>query len=257
MELDLPSSDYEILALNGTWGNDRQYKKIPLNNSLTEISDNHGARGFYFNPSCALVKNDANDDYGEVIGFSYIYSGDFSYQFKVDEIGQTRMTVGFNQETFTYHLENGETLYTPATLVVYSDCGLNKMTQIFHDVIRERIIPSKFSHAERPILLNSWEAVTFDFDTNKVISFIDAAKDLDIEMVVLDDGWFGHRNSDNSSLGDWYINEDKIDLKKVVDYAHSIGMKFGLWFEPEMISPDSDLYKTHPEYALFTKSKTN
>ena len=142
MELDLPSSDYTLLALNGTWGNDKQVEKIPLNHSLTEISDNHGARGMYYNPSCALMKNDATDDFGEVIGFNYIYSGDFQYQFKVDEIGQTRMTVGFNEETFTYHLENGEVLYTPATLVAYSNKGLNKMTQIFHDVIREKIIPN-------------------------------------------------------------------------------------------------------------------
>ena len=254
MELDLPASDYEILALNGTWGNDRQVERIPLNHSITEISDNHGARGFYYNPSCALVKNGANDDYGEVIGFSYIYSGDFQYQFKVDEIGQTRVLVGFNEETFTYHLENNESLYTPATILVFSDQGINKMTQTFHDVVRERIIPERWAYKERPLLLNSWEAVTFDFDTNKVLSFIDSAKELNIEMVVLDDGWFGHRNADNSSLGDWYLNSEKIDLKKVVDYAHSKGMKFGLWFEPEMISPDSDLYKSHPEYALYCKN---
>ena len=212
MELDLPSCDYEILALNGTWGNDRQVERIPLNHAITEISDNHGSRGFYYNPSCALVKNGSTDDYGEVIGFNYIYSGDFQYQFKVDEIDQTRMTVGFNEETFTYTLENNQSLYTPAVLVVYSNQGINKMTQTFHDVIRERIIPERWALKERPLLLNSWEAVTFDFDTNKVISFIDAAKELNIEMVVLDDGWFGNRNEDNCSLGDWYVNTEKIDF---------------------------------------------
>ena len=254
MELDLPSCDYNLLALNGTWGNDRQVEKTPLNHSITEISDNHGARGFYYNPSCALMKNDATDDFGEVIGFSYIYSGDFQFQFKVDEIGQTRMLVGFNEETFTYHLNSAEYLYTPATLVVYSDQGLNKMTQIFHDVIREKIIPSSFAFKERPLLLNSWEAMTFDFDTERIIKFIDAAKELNIELVVLDDGWFGNRNNDNCSLGDWYLNKEKIDLRKVVDYAHSIGIKFGIWFEPEMISPNSKLYNEHPEYALFSKN---
>lgn len=254
MELDLPSSDYELLTLHGTWGNDRQVEKIPLNHSLTEISDNHGARGFYYNPSVALLKEGATDSTGEVIGLSYIYSGDFSMQFKVDEIDQTRIFVGFNEETFAYHLETNEELYTPATLVVYSNEGLNKMSHIFHDVIRERVIPETFAMKERPILLNSWEAAFFDFNTEKIINFIDAAKELNIELVVLDDGWFGNRNADNSSLGDWYLNKEKIDLKRVVDHAHSLGMKFGLWVEPEMISPDSDLYRNHPEYALYCKN---
>ena len=253
LELDLPSSNYDILALKGSWNNDKEIERIPLNHSLTEIGDNHGTRGFFYNQSLALMKNDANNDYGEVFGFSYMYSGDFAYEFKVDEIDQTRVLVGFNKDSFEYVLNKDENLFSPSTILVYSSLGLNKMSQTFHDIIRETIIPSEFAFQERPILLNSWEACFFDFNTDKLISFIDEAHKLNIELVVLDDGWFGNRNLDNSSLGDWFVNKDKIDLKKVVEHAHKLKMKFGIWVEPEMISPESELYKNHPEYSLFPK----
>lgn len=257
MELDLNSMDYEILAMKGTWGNDRELEKIQLNHSLTKISDNHGARGFYYNPSLALIKKDTTFDNGEAYGLSYVYSGDFSFEFKVDEIDQTRIVVGFNEENFRYCLENEESLTTPLTLQTFTEKGINDLTHKLHDIIRDKLLPEKWAFEERPILLNSWEAMYFDFNTDKIIEFIDKSKEANMEMVVLDDGWFLKRNDDTSSLGDWVVDTSKIDLHKVIDYTHSLGLKFGLWVEPEMISPNSDLFKNHPEYALYSKSIKN
>lgn len=253
MELDLNNDDYNIIALRGTWGNDTEVEEIPLNHSFTSISDNHGARGFYYNPSLALKAKDATYNTGNVYGFSYIYSGDFEYEFKVDEISNTRILVGFNKDFFQKCLNFNEEFLTPQTLVVYSNKGINGMSQLMHDAIRENIIPTKYVYKERPIILNSWEAYYFDFDTNKIKNFILEASKLNIELVCIDDGWFGNRNSDTSSLGDWFINENKINFKEIIDYAHSLNVKLGLWIEPEMISPSSNLFKEHPEYALFNR----
>ena len=249
-ELDLPSSNYNILALKGTWGNDTEVEMIPLNHSLTKISDNHGGRGFYFNPSVALVSNEASLDSGEVYGFSSIYSSDFSYEFKVDEIDQTRIIGGYNEETFEYLLKENEDIYSFETIIVYSNKGINGMSQLMHNLIRKRILPSTKSIQKDFILLNSWEGFYFDFDTDKIISLVDEAKKCDINLVVIDDGWFKNRNTDTTSLGDWEVDNKKIDLKKVINYAKNLNMKIGLWVEPEMISPISDLFKEHPEYAL-------
>lgn len=256
-ELDLNNNNYDILAMHGTWSNDRQAEKIPLNHSITKISDNHGSRGFNYNPSIALVNKEANLDNGEVIGLSLMYSGDFSYEINVDEIDQTRIICGINDENFEYNLEPNEYFVTPIGLITFSNLGMNKISQTFHKLCKERIIPNYDKFRNRPILLNSWEACTFDFNTNKIINFIDQAKKLDIEMVVIDDGWFGNRNDDTSSLGDWNVNEKKVDLKKIVDYCHSINMKIGLWVEPEMISPNSNLFKEHPEFSLYPKTYKN
>ncbi len=257
-ELDLNNSNYKILALNGSWSNDREIERIPLNHSITKISDNHGGRGFNYNPSIALISNDANYDHGEVYGFSLMYSGDFSYEFNVDEIDQTRIIGGINDENFSYLLKENESFISPISILVYSNKGINKMTNIFHKLIRERIIPNnKYSFSNRPILLNTWEAYLMDFNTDKILKFILEAHKLNIEMVVIDDGWFNKRNDDKSSLGDWIVNKNKLDLKKIIDYAHSLKMKIGLWIEIEMISYDSDLFKNHPEFALYPHKYKN
>lgn len=256
-ELDLNNNNYDIMAMHGTWSNDRQVERIPLNHSITKISDNHGSRGFNYNPSIALLNKEANLDNGEVIGLSLMYSGDFSYEINVDEIDQTRIICGINDENFEYNLEPNESFTTPIGLMTFTNKGMNKISQIFHKLCKERIIPNYDRFKNRPILLNSWEACTFDFDTDKIINFIDEAKKLNIEMVVIDDGWFGNRNDDTSSLGDWNVNENKVNLKKIVDYCHSINMKIGLWVEPEMISPNSNLFKEHPEFSLYPKTYKN
>ncbi len=254
LELDFPSSNYKILALKGTWGNDTEVEIIPLNHSLTKISDNHGGRGFYYNPAIALVSNDANLDTGEVYGFSSLYSGDFSYEFKVDEIDQTRLICGFNDETFEYFLKENEEIYSFETVLTYSNKGINGMTHIMHNLIRKRILPPTKNLQKNYILINSWEGFYFDFDTEKIISLIDEAKKCDINLVVIDDGWFKNRNSDTTSLGDWEVDDTKIDLKKVIEHAKSLNMEIGLWVEPEMISPISDLFKNHPDFALIPEN---
>ena len=257
MELDIPSMDYNVVSLRGEWSDDTHVDEIPLNHAVIRVADNHGARGFFENPSVILKKKDATYDFGEVYAFSIIYSGDFAYEFRVDENENTRMTVGINEETFRKTLKTGEEFFTPEVLMSYSSEGINKVSQRFHDVVREKILPQKYALKERPILLNSWEAFFMDITTDKMIQFIDEAKKVDCELVVIDDGWFRVTKDDASSLGDWKVDEKIIDLKKLVDHAHEIGMKIGLWFEPEMISPNSDLYREHPEYALYPKKISN
>ncbi len=253
-ELDLPSSDYKILALKGTWGNDTEKEIIPLNHSLTKISDNHGGRGFYYNPAIALLKNDATLDSGEVYSFVNVYSSDFAFEIKVDEIDQTRIIGGYNDETFEYLLKEKEDIYSFKTIINYSANGLNGISHLLHDLIRKRIMPETKELQKDYILLNSWEGFYFDFNTEKIISLVDEAKKCGINLVVIDDGWFKNRNSDTTSLGDWEVDTNKIDLKKVIEHAKEIDMKIGLWVEPEMISPESFLFKEHSEYALIPPS---
>lgn len=253
LELDLFAEDYTLLSTHGTWSMDRLLEETPINHNKIIVGDTHGARGFYHNPSIMIKENDATLNAGNVYGLSLIYSGNFAFEVGQDDLNQTRIIAGIHPESFEFKLEKGEEFITPECVVAFSDKGINGVTQALHDFARNYIIPKKFVYKERPILINSWEAYYFDFDTNKIKKLIDEAKDLGIEMVVLDDGWFGLRNSDATSLGDWDVNLEKIDLKEVIDYAHENKMKFGLWIEPEMISPNSELYKNHPEYALYNR----
>ena len=172
--------------------------------------------------------------------------------YKKDQFDKVRMSIGIHPEHFTWKLESGQCFEMPEVIMQYSCKGTNGMTNNFHDFFRKYILPSKWVEAERPVLINNWEATYFDFNDDKLVQIAEEASKLGIDMLVMDDGWFGHRNADNSSLGDWYVNEEKLKggLKKLVDRVNALGMKFGIWFEPEMISPDSDLYRSHPEWAL-------
>ena len=254
LELDLFGEDYTLISTHGTWSMDRLIEETPINHNKIVVSDNHGARGFYHNPAIMIKENEATYKSGDVYGLSLIYSGNFSFEVGQDDLNQTRIIAGINPETFNFKLSKGETFITPECVLAFSDKGINGVTQTLHDFAREYIIPKKFVNVERPILINSWEAYYFDFDTLKIKKIIDEAKELGIEMVVLDDGWFGKRNDDKTSLGDWELNLEKINLEEVIDYAHKQKMKFGLWVEPEMISPGSSLYKSHPEYALYNRN---
>jgi len=166
--------------------------------------------------------------------------------------------MGINPEDFTWRLEPGDEFDTPEVIMVHSSEGIGNMTRSFHDLFRNHLIRSPYKDLKRPILINNWEATYFEFDTDKLIAIVDEASKLGIEMLVMDDGWFGHRDSDNSSLGDWYVYEDKLKggLKHLVDEVNKRGMKFGIWFEPEMISPDSDLYRAHPDWAIAIEGRT-
>lgn len=254
LELDLPFADYECISMHGTWSKDRALEKNKITHVKQTISDNRGARGFFHNPSIMIKEENTTLDYGNAYGLSLIYSGNFSFELCQDEFNQTRILAGINDENFSFKLERGQSFTTPECVLAFSNEGINGVTRILHDFVRQYIIRKKWVNVERPILINSWEAYYFDFNTEKIKKLIDEAKALDIEMVVLDDGWFIDRDNDLSGLGNWQVNNEKIDLQEIIKYAHQNKMKFGLRVEPEMISPKSNLYKEHPEYALYNRN---
>ena len=206
----------------------------------------------------ALVSHEANEDVGDVYGFNLIYSGNFLANVEVDMHNNSRAQIGINPFDFTWNLESKQEFQTPEVVMVYSPNGLTGMSHIYHDLYRERLARGSYRDKERPILINNWEATYFDFDNEKIKEIAKEASDLGIELFVLDDGWFGERNSDDSSLGDWFVNENKIKcgLNSLVKDINDLGMKFGLWFEPEMISPNSNLYREHPDWCIHIENRT-
>ena len=252
--LDLPTMDYNVLSVYGKYATDRMLEEQPIKHNIILLTDNSGAKGFYHNPMMMLKHKNSTEDDGECIGFGLVYSGNFKFAIQGTQLDETRILCGINDENFECVLHQNTNFETPECVMVYSSKGSDSITNSFHDLIRDNLVKKSPYKDENIILLNSWEATYFDFDTKKILSFIDSAHKLGINLVVLDDGWFGKRNADTSSLGDWYVNSDKIDLHKIIDYCHSLNIKFGIWIEPEMISYDSDLYKKHPEYALFDKT---
>jgi len=250
--VDFPDNDYQFLQLSGAWARERNLIKRPLLPGVTAIDSKRGNSSHEQNPFIALLSENADEYHGEVYGFSLVYSGNFLAQAEVNKYHQTRVTMGINPFDFKWKLEKGEEFQTPEVVMVYSDSGLNKMSQFYHEIYRKRLVRGKFRDLERPILINNWEATYFDFNTEKLLKLAREASDLGIELFVLDDGWFGRRNDDTSSLGDWFVNKEKLPegLKYIADEIKKLGMKFGLWFEPEMISPDSELYEKHPDWCI-------
>ncbi|MDP4146316.1 MAG: alpha-galactosidase, partial [Bacillota bacterium] len=204
------------------------------------------------NPFIAVLDRTATEDSGEVYGFNFVYSGNFFAQAEGYQFDTTRVVMGIDPLDFSWKLEPGEEFIAPEVVMVYSNEGIGKMSRTFHDLYRNHLIRGEYKDKKRPILINNWEATYFDFNTEKLLSIAKEASKLGIEMLVMDDGWFGNRSSDNCALGDWVVNEDKINggLKYLVDEINKLGMKFGIWFEPEMISPDSDLYRAHPDWCI-------
>ena len=250
--LDFPDHDFERMNLWGGHASERTAERVPLMHGIEESASRRGASSHQASPFLALVRKDAGEESGEVYGFSLIWSGEFSLKTEVEQFGTTRVVGGINPFEFRWHLEPGEAFQTPEAILVYSTEGLNGMSQSFHEIVRHHIVRGKYRDAVRPILVNNWEATYFDFDDAKMDNLAACAKDLGIELMVLDDGWFGKREDDNSSLGDWVVNMEKLKggLQGVAESAHKRGLKFGLWFEPEMVSVDSDLYRAHPDWVL-------
>lgn len=250
--LDLPDHDYDRINLWGGHASERNMERIPLMHGIEESASRRGSSSHQMSPFLALLRKDAGELQGEVYGFALVWSGEFSLKTEVEQFGTTRVVGGINPFEFCWQLEAGESFQTPEALLVYSPDGLNGMSQSFHEVVRHHIVRGKFRDAVRPILVNNWEATYFDFDDEKMDNLAACAKDLGIELMVLDDGWFGKREDDNSSLGDWVVNMEKLKggLQGVAESAHKRGLKFGLWFEPEMVSVDSDLYRAHPDWVL-------
>lgn len=252
MSIDFDHFDYDMLSLSGSWARERHMVRRPLVHGTQSIESRRGASGHSENPFIALLDKKATENSGEVYGFSFVYSGNFLAMAEVDQYSTTRVAMGINPFDFSWVLEPKEEFQTPEVVMVYSDRGLGEMSRTYHRIYRNHLMKSKYKKEERPILINNWEATYFNFDGEKIKKIARQASELGIEMMVLDDGWFGKRDSDNCSLGDWYVNQSKLPkgLKDLTDTIQSYGMKFGLWFEPEMISPDSDLYRAHPDWCL-------
>lgn len=242
----------EVIALPGAHVNERQISRQSVLSGTKVFESRRGTSSHHMNNFIALVHHHTTENTGEAIGLQFVYSGNHSFELEKDQINQLRVVGGINSHRFSWELNAGQSFQTPEMILSYSSQGLNKMSQIHHELLRERIARGRHQFAERPILVNNWEATYFDFNSEKIKAIIDEAKELGIEMFVLDDGWFGKRDADNSSLGDWFEYEGKLTngLREIADYAHSKGLKFGLWFEPEMISVDSELYRTHSDFLM-------
>ena len=252
LSVDLPHADMEMMHLSGTWARERHVKTRKLEQGIQSVSSIRGASSHHHNPFLALKALDATEHTGEVLGFQFVYSGNFLAQTEVDHYGVARVQLGIHPLGFHWHLSPGETFQSPEAIMVYSDQGLNGMSQTFHNLYRNQLISEQWKKKERPVLINNWEATYFDFNEEKLVHFAKEAKELGVELFVLDDGWFGKRNNDRSSLGDWTVDLEKLPdgIASLAEKVKGTGLQFGLWFEPEMISPDSELYRDHPEWAV-------
>ena len=251
--VDLPQGQYDVYHLCGDWGRERGIEKTAMAKGATlEISDNTGRGSRWNNPFVMVATPDATETNGEVYGFNLIYSGNHSTVAQMDWAGRLRIQQGISNQSFSWLLEPEEEFLTPQCVITYSGCGFEQLSHNFHDLYRNHLMRSKWAGQQRPILINSWEGCYFDFDEAKLLAMATNAKKAGIELFVLDDGWFGKRDDAKSSLGDWFINRKKLPdgLSGLADKLNAMGMQFGLWFEPEMISPDSDLCRAHPDWVV-------
>ncbi|MGL5720932.1 MAG: alpha-galactosidase [Brevinema sp.] len=254
LALDIPADKrWEMITLNGAWARERKTERFPLTYGIHAISSTQGNSSSNFhNPACLLVRPETTENYGDAIACSLIYSGNHQTQVELNTFDHVRLSIGINPFDFQWHLEPGEIFQTPQAVLCYSDEGIGAVSREMHSFVQQRLIPPQWKDHPRYILLNNWEGTYFDFDDRKIVSMAKDAADLGIELFVLDDGWFGQRNDDKTSLGDWFPNMEKIksgigDLSRRVS---ALGIKFGLWFEPEMISEDSELFRKHPEWRI-------
>ena len=245
-------NEYDIVHLKGAWARERRPVRTALGESEYRVQSQRGASSHDENPFVALCEKHATEFTGGVWALNFVYSGSFLAGAAVDNYYNARMFMGMNPETFRWLLKSGEEFVTPEAVMVYSDKGLNGMSHIYHQLYRTRLVRGQWRDKVRPVLINNWEGTYFDFNEEKILDIARRAKDIGVELFVLDDGWFGKRNSDNCSLGDWVVNTEKLPggINGLADKINELGMKFGLWFEPEMISPDSDLYRAHPDWCL-------
>lgn len=252
MNLDLPDMDYEWLHLDGAWSRERHVETSRLHQGVQSVYSLKGASSAEHNPFIALKRPGADEHQGEVLGFSLVYSGNFLAQVDVSPYHQTRVNMGIHPERFEWTLEKGDSFQTPEVVMVYSDAGLNQMSQTYHSLYQKRLARGMWRDKERPILLNNWEAMTFDFDEERILTLASKAADVGVELFVMDDGWFGKRNHDRAGLGDWTVNREKLPhgLTGIIEKVHAMGMRFGLWIEPEMVNKDSDLYRKHPDWIF-------
>ena len=256
--MDMDNKEYDKILLTGSWARERHINRTPVNYGVQSMSSVRGEEGHQTHPFMALLDKTATEDGGDVYGMNLIYSGNFLTLADRGQFDTVRFMTGINPEGFCWKLNPGDSFQTPEAVLVYSAEGLNGMSHAFHDLYRIHLIRGEYRDKKRPILINNWEATYFDFNTEKLLAIAREASKLGIEMLVMDDGWFGNRFDDNRALGDWFVNEEKLQggLKYLVDEVNKLGMKFGIWLEPEMISPDSDLYRAHPDWAIQVPGRT-
>ncbi|MCD8299565.1 MAG: alpha-galactosidase, partial [Clostridiales bacterium] len=250
--LDLPDSDYEWLQFSGAWSRERKPIKRYLKNGIQSVGSMYGNSSCQENPFVVLKRPESDEFQGEAIGFSFIYSGNFQIQAEVDSYGVTRMLVGIHPDCFDWKLYPGKSFQTPEAVMVYTDRGMNDMSRTFHYYYGKRLARGYWRDRERPILINSWEANYFDFNEEKLLTLARKAKECGVELFVLDDGWFGDRRNDKAGLGDWEPCLELLPhgLTGLAERIEQLGMMFGLWIEPEMVNPDSNLYRAHPDWIL-------
>ena len=250
--LDFVQGKYDLLTFYGRHAMERRLQREPVTHGSHVIGSVRGTSSHQYNPMMILADEHTTDQYGNCYAMSFVYSGNFKGETLKDQFGQTRALMGLQDEMFSYPLAEGETFYTPEVLLTFSGSGMNLLSQNLHRCIRQHICRGKYKESVRPVLVNSWEAAYFDFDGDTLYELAKEAKNAGIDMLVLDDGWFGKRDDDNSGLGDWFVNEKKLGgtLGDLIKKINDLGVKFGIWVEPEMISEDSNLYREHPDWAL-------
>ena len=250
--VDFLYGNYDVIHFHGRHCMERMQERFALPRGITSFGSRRGMSSHHSNPFVILCDRHTTENTGDSYGCMLMYSGNHHEEFEVDQAGSTRLVSGIHPDGFSWMLAPEEAFETPEAILSFSADGLNGLSRHYHDIIRKQIIAPRWQQARRPVLINSWEAAYFDFDAQKILRFANAARDMDIEMLVLDDGWFGKRNDDNSGLGGWTVNEHKLGctMKELSDRIHDLGLKFGLWFEPEMVNEDSDLFRSHPEWAL-------
>lgn len=256
--VDFPDRDYIMVTLAGAWLRERNIREHELDYGIQSIHSMRGCSSHQFNPFLALKRKNTDESHGEIYGFSFVYSGNFLAQAEVDNYDVMRVLMGIHPNGFRWQLSKGEEFQTPEVVMVYSDKGMNYMSQIYHKLYRTRLARGLWRDKVRPILINNWEATYFDFDEEKILDIAKTARDIGVELFVLDDGWFGRRDDSTSSLGDWYPNMRKLPhgVKGLAEKVNQLGMDFGLWIEPESVNRDSDLYRSHPEWVLGDLNRT-
>ncbi len=250
--LDLPFGSWQMLHFHGRHTGERKTERLSLMHGIQTVSSNRGTSSHQHNPFVILCEEDATDRFGQCYGMMLVYSGNHRTDVEVDQIGATRAVMGISDVNFSWILESEDSFDTPEVILTFTEKGLDALSHTYHLFLQHNICRSRFALERRPVLLNSWEAAYMDFDADKLLRIARDAKELGVELFVLDDGWFGNRNDDFRGLGDWFANEQKLPggLKPLMEGIHALGLKTGLWIEPEMVNEDSQLYRKHPDWAL-------
>lgn len=257
MNLDFIYGEFDWITLHGRHAMERNVERRAISHGISSIGSVRGTSSHHYNPFTILCEKEATETNGSCYGFSFMYSGEFLVEVEKDQMDQTRIIMGIHPDNFSWILNQDQTLELPMVIMSYSANGLGKLSQNYHKTIKENVIRGNWKNKRRPVLINNWEATYFDFTGDKLVEIAKEAQSLGIELFVLDDGWFGKRDDDNTSLGDWVVDERKLPngIKALAEKIINMGMEFGLWFEPEMVSIQSDLYKKHPEWCIHVKNR--